>query len=216
MLKVAEHTSKWLNRALWLSIFTIVYNLLEGGVSTWFGVREETLALFGFGADSFVEVLSGVGILHMVLRMKNTAVSSHDQFERNALRITGVAFYLLAAGLVIGAAFSLINNSIPQSGLPGLIISLLSILIMYGLYRNKLKAGQKLDSPAIISDARCTLTCFYLSFILLASSLLYHFFGLPYVDALGSIGIAWFAFKEGKEAFEKAKSGSLTCTDDCC
>ncbi|MFA0961258.1 cation transporter [Roseivirga sp. BDSF3-8] len=209
-------SDKWLQRALYLSVFTIGYNLVEGGVSTWFGASDETLALFGFGADSFVEVLSGIGILHMVMRMKRSPVTSHDRFERVALRITGIAFYLLTFGLIIGAALSVVSAATPHTTLPGIIISVLSILIMYALYKSKLRAGQELDSPAIVSDARCTLTCFYLSFILLASSLLYHLFKLPYIDALGSLGIAWYAFKEGREAFEKARSGNMTCSDDCC
>ena len=55
----------------------------------------------------------------------------------------------------------------------------------------------------VITDANCTKTCFYLSFILLASSGLYELFNIAYFDILGSLGIAYFAFSEGKETFEK-------------
>ena len=48
-----------------LSVFTIVYNVVEGLVSIWLGFRDETLALFGFGVDSFIEVISGVDIAVM-------------------------------------------------------------------------------------------------------------------------------------------------------
>jgi len=41
--------------ALGLSVFTMVYNVVEGLVSTWLGLRDETLALFGFGIDSFID-----------------------------------------------------------------------------------------------------------------------------------------------------------------
>ena len=82
---------------------------------------------------------------------------------------------------------------------------------MYLLVQYKLKAGKALNSDAIIADANCTKTCFYLSFILLASSLSYEIFKIGYLDIAGSIGIAYFAFKEGREAFEKAKSGNLMC-----
>jgi divalent metal cation (Fe/Co/Zn/Cd) transporter len=68
-----------------------------------------------------------------------------------------------------------------------------------------------LSSDAIIADANCTKTCFYLSFILLASSGLYELFNIIWFDVAGSLGIAWFAFSEGKEAFEKAKSETLNC-----
>ena len=97
----------------------------------------------------------------------------------------------------------------------GIVISVISILTMYFLYRKKLEVGQKMDSAPIISDANCTKACFYLSFILLISSLIYELFRIPYMDALGSLGIAWYAFKEGREAFEKAASNNLSCSDNC-
>jgi len=49
-------------RAIVLAYITIFYNLAEGIVSVYFGLEDETLSLFGFGLDSFVEVISGVGI----------------------------------------------------------------------------------------------------------------------------------------------------------
>ncbi len=88
---------------------------------------------------------------------------------------------------------------------------------MYWLMTSKLKVGKALNSDAIIADANCTKTCFYLSFILLAASGLYELFSIAYFDILGSLGIAYFAFKEGREAFEKVKSGNLMCNcDDHC
>lgn len=209
-------TKKLLKTALILSAVTIIYNLIEGSVSVFFGTTDEALSLFGFGTDSFVEVLSGIGIAHMVMRMRKTEVVQHDKFERQALRVTGIAFYILTTGLVIGAALSIYNKSMPSTTLPGIIIAGLSILTMYILYYYKLKVGKALNSAPIISDAKCTKTCFYLSFILLGASLLYELFKIPYVDAIGSLGIAWYAFKEGKEAFEKVKENKLSCSDDCC
>lgn len=211
-----ELFNKKLNYALVLSFITIGYNTLEGLASTFFGASDETLALFGFGVDSFVEVLSGIGIAHMIYRMKRSDIQERDKFEITALRITGTALYILTAGLVLGAAIAIFNQSEPHSTLAGIIIAVLSILTMYFLYREKIKVGEKLESQPIISDAKCTKTCFYLSFILLGSSLIYEFWHIPYIDALGSLGIAWYAFKEGREAFQNARSKSLSCCSDCC
>lgn len=202
--------------ALWLSVFTVVYNLAEGSLATFLGESDETLALFGFGVDSFVEVLSGIGIWHMVVRLSKDEVTHRDAFEIRALKVTGFAFYLLTAGLVLGAFFSFYYRVTPLQTRAGIIISVISILIMYWLYKQKLKVGEQLNNAAIISDAHCTKTCFYLSFILLGSSLLFDLFKWPYIDAVGSLGIAWYAYKEGKESFEKARSGSLACSSDCC
>jgi len=210
------NTVKWLNVALWLSVITIGYNVIEGLVSVYFGNSDDTLVLLGFGIDSFVEVISGIGILHMVLRMQRSEIKDFDKFERLALRITGVAFMLLAAGLVAGSILNILNKSRPETTLAGIIIALISICNMYFLMQYKLKAGKGLNSEAIIADAHCTKTCLYLSFILLASSLLYEFLKISYIDIAGSLGIAWYAFSEGRESLEKAKKNQLSCSCENC
>jgi len=210
--------SKLIKTALILSLITVFYNIVEGVISVYFGAEDETLALFGFGVDSFVEVISGIGILHMVLRMKYAEVMERDSFEKLALKITGSAFYLLTLGLLIGVTINYMNDVKPDTTFPGIVISAISIGTMYFLMKAKLKVGTELKSDAIIADANCTKTCFYLSFILLASSLLYELFAVQYFDLLGSIGIAYFAFSEGREAFEKVRSGNLACScenDNC-
>ena len=203
--------NKLLRTAFLLSLITIFYNIVEGIVSVYFGAEDETLALFGFGVDSFVEVISGIGIAHMILRMKYSKVVSRDKFEKTALRITGFSFFFLAVGLVVVSVINLVQNSQPQTTMTGIIIAIVSILTMYWLMKSKLKVGKALNSDAIIADANCTKTCFYLSFILLAASGLYEIFNIAYFDVLGSLGIAYFAFKEGREAFEKVRTGNLAC-----
>ena len=197
-----------------LSLITIIYNILEGLISVYFGAGDETLALLGFGVDSFVEVISGIGIVHMIYRMKYSEVQSRDSFEKTALKVTGTAFYLLTIGLIIGSVLNIVYNIEPETTIPGIIIATISLMTMYWLMTSKLKVGKELRSDAIIADANCTKTCFYLSFILLASSGLYAVFKISYFDIIGSLGIAYFAFKEGKEAFEKVKSGMLMCSCD--
>lgn len=203
--------------AMLLSVITILYNIAEGLISIFFGLNDETLALFGFGLDSFVEVISGIGILHMIIRMKRNPISERDGFERTALKITGFSFYLLCAGLIIASFLIVINDVKPETTMVGIIISVISIITMYALLHYKLKVGKALNSDAIIADANCTKTCFYLSFILLASSLSYELLKIGYLDTIGSLGIAYFAFKEGKESIEKSNSSKLSCSceDDC-
>jgi len=212
--------NKLMTTALWLAYITIFYNVAEGIVSVFFGASDETLALLGFGVDSFVEVISGIGILHMIFRMRksNDDPASRDNFEKTALRITGFSFYLLTAGLLLGSALNVFSGSAPETTMPGIIISSISIATMWFLMTYKKKIGKLLNSDAIVADANCTKTCFYLSIVLLASSGLYEIFRIGYIDIAGSLAIAWFAFSEGKEAFEKAKSKSLSCGcgDDHC
>lgn len=199
--------------AFGLAVFSIIYNIAEGLVSTHFGFEDESLALFGFGLDSFIEVISGLGIAHMILRIQNNPSSKRDDFERTALRITGTAFYMLVLGLVVTSIYNIWTGHEPLTTFWGVVISMISILIMWILVIWKRKVGKQLDSAPILADANCTMVCVYMSIILLVSSGVYELFGIPYIDSIGTLGLSYFAFKEGKECFEKAKSDKNCCCD---
>ena len=192
--------------ALLLAVVTIVYNLVEGGLATTMGYADESLVLFGFGVDSFIEVISGAGIIQMVLRIRRKPHSPRGDFEKTALQITGTAFYLLAVGLVISSGYNLYTGHQPQTTLWGVVISSASIGVMWLLVWQKRRVGKQLDSEPILADASCTLVCIYMSLILLVSSAVYELFGWPYVDSIGTLGLAFYAFREGRECFEKAQS----------
>jgi len=198
-----------------LALITIFYNILEGLVSVFFGLEDETMALFGFGLDSFVEVISGIGIWHMIGRIREKDDASPDSFEQGALRTTGAAFYLLTAGLMVTALVNLYQGHKPQTTVWGIIISTVSIVTMWSLIHFKMKVGRLLNSPAIIADANCTKTCLYLSFVLLLASAGYVLTGIGGLDSAGALIIALLSFREGREAFEKAKGGSCGCSGAC-
>ena len=200
--------------ALWLALFTIFYNLIEGLVSVYFGASDEALALFGFGLDSFIEVISGIGILAMVLRIRRNPGTPRSQFESSALRVTGTSFYLLAVGLGLTAVYNIITRHKPETALPGLVISVISIAVMWALVQAKRKVGRRLDSSPILADANCTLVCVYMSLVLLASSLVYLLTGFGFVDSLGALGLIYFSVTEGREAFERAAGMEDDCDDD--
>lgn len=202
--------------ALLLSVITIVYNVLEGIISVYFGFADESLSLFGFGLDSFIEVISGFGILHLVFRVRKNGMENRDAFEKTALRITATAFYILAVGLLATAVYNIVTGHKPQTTFWGIIISLVSIATMILLMQMKLHTGRRLKSDAIIADAHCTRTCVYLSLVLLASSLLYRFLPIPFVDSAGALGIAWFAFSEGRESWGKAAGKECSCSGSDC
>lgn len=192
--------------AFGLAIFTIIYNIAEGLLATYLGYEDESLALFGFGVDSFIEVISGLGIAHMVLRIQRQPDSNRDDFERTALRITGFSFYALVFGLVTTSIYNIWTGHKPETTFWGVVISIISIIIMWILIIGKTKTGKQLNSDAILADAECTRVCIYMSIVLLISSGIYQLTNLAYIDSIGTLGLSYFAFKEGRECFEKAKS----------
>lgn len=196
---------KLYRQAFRLSLFTIFYNIIEGVVSMVLGYEDESLSLFGFGADSFIEMISGIGIAIMILRIKKNPVSPKSSFENSALKITGTAFYLLSAGLFAGIVFNLIGQHKPETTLWGVIISLISIAVMVWLMIAKKSIGKKLQSAPLIADANCTKVCIYMSVVLLLSSFIYELTGFAYADVIGAAGLIYFSISEGKEAFEGPK-----------
>lgn len=215
--------NKLYKQAYYLALFTILYNLVEGVISMGLGYSDETIALFGFGVDSFIEVISGLGILVMVRRIRRsvsvqkvkgvpTTSDSVTVFEKKALKVTGTAFYLLSIGLAAGIIVNLINGHKPETTMWGIVISLISIIVMYWLVWMKRSTGRALDSQPILADANCTLVCIYMSLVLLVSSLVYELTGFAYADVIGAAGLIWFSVSEGREAFEKAKGKECSCS----
>jgi divalent metal cation (Fe/Co/Zn/Cd) transporter len=203
---------KW---ATALALITIFYNIIEGVVSVFFGLEDGTVSLLGFGIDSFVEVISGIGIWHMIMRMKKNTEGSPNRFERTALIVTGTAFYLLTGGLIITSLINFYKGYKPTTTLWGIIVAAISILTMWMLIHYKVKVGRRFSSDALLADAACTKTCLYLSVILLVASVGYEATGIGLLDSLGAVGIAVFSLKEGREAFEKAKGKSCGCGGKC-
>ena len=200
--------------ALFLAVITIVYNLAEGIISIGFGSSDETITLFGFGLDSLIEVISGIGIVHLVLRIRAGKNEDRDRFESTALRITGSAFYILTAGLIGTACLNLWNQHRPESSLASMVIAGISIASMWALMLAKKRAGLEMNSPAVIADANCTKTCIYMSVVLMVSSVAYAWLGLYFIDSIGALALAYYSFSEGKECFEKA-SNPTHCCDHC-
>lgn len=200
--------------AFGLSIFTILYNLTEGLIATYFGYNDKSLTLLGFGIDSFIEIISGFGIAHMIFRIWNNPNSSPSDFEKTALRITGYAFYTLVIGLVITSTYNIWIDHKPLNTFWGLIISSISIAIMWFLVYTKTKVGKKLKSEAILADVECTMVCIYMSVILFVSSIIYTFTNMAYIDSIATLLLAYFSFKEGKECFKKANSNKIIISEN--
>lgn len=206
----------WAQRAIALSWFTIVYNFLEGIVSMWFGIADESFALFGFGADSFIEVASAILVLWRFRRETGRTAAANVARERRATIGIGVLFALLAVATASGGALQLWNRAHPETTLPGLLISLLSLSFMFFLWKAKLKVADKLSSSAMRSDASCSLACIKLSTILFAGSLLYLLAPtLWWADACAALVLSCFIGREGFEIISSVRKGEEAACCGC-
>lgn len=199
--------SRWIRRAIVLSWLTIGYNLLEGLVSIYFGIEEESVALAGFGGDSLIEVASAVLVLWRFRGESGRAEGMSIDRERRATFGIGLLFLLLALITVAASASQLVSRAHPDTTVPGLVISALSLSFMFLLWSAKRKAGLALDSATVMKDAACSMACIQLSFVLFAGSLLY--FVVPalwWADAAAALLIAGLIAREGWETVRSARS----------
>ena len=184
-------------------------------MSTFFGYKDDSLSLFGFGVDSFIEVISGLGIAHMVLRVQRNPTGNKYVFEKTALKVTGFSFYALTVGLFATGIHNLVTGQKPETTLVGVIVSLVSIAMMIALKRAKTRIGYALDSGAILADAECTQVCISMSVVLLLASGVYELTRLSYIDIIGSIALAYLSLKEGRECFVRVRRDEpYACDDD--
>jgi divalent metal cation (Fe/Co/Zn/Cd) transporter len=180
-----------------LALVTIAYNLVEGLISMGFGASGDSIALFGFGADSFIEVGSACLVLWRLSATSGCA-TTRLQRERKATRGIGILFVLLAIGIALGSVLQLSTHRHPATTLPGVVISLASLAGMAWLWNAKRRAAAALDSPTLTSDAACSLACIQLSAVLFAGSLLFLLLpALWWVDALAALVLAGFIGREG-------------------
>lgn len=197
--------ARWLAYARFLAVFTVVYNLAEGLVSMGFGWADDSMALFGFGADSFIEVGSALIVLWRLTADDRGCAATRLKKERRATLGIGILFALLALGTALGAALQLRARRHPDTTLPGLIVSALSLLFMVWLWRSKLQAARALDSRSLAGDAACSLVCIQLSAVLFLGSLLFAVLpGLWWADAAAALVLAGFIAREGIEAIRAA------------
>jgi len=185
-----------------LSVFSMVYNLTVGIVSVNFGFGEKSLALVGFGINSFIEILAAFWALTVILRPKSAAIT-YTHFDLAALRIIAISFYILAAGIIGAAIFILNTGHQPETTISGIVIGMVSLPVMSALLFGELKVGMRLRSEVILAEANRTKVCIYMSIVLFVSCAIYEATEVLYIDLIGGLGIAYFSFRKGKECFEK-------------
>jgi divalent metal cation (Fe/Co/Zn/Cd) transporter len=196
-------------RAVRLEQLTIGYNLAEGLIAVTFGVLAGSIALTGFGFDSWIEVAAATVVLQRLLaELRHGQVDETRQ--RRALRFIAITFFALAAYLTVEGLRDLLIAAHPQTSPVGIGLTAASLLVMPTLARFKRQAGQALGSPLVIADAAETRLCAWLSVSTLAGLVAYATIGWTWIDPAAGFVIAAFALKEGKEAWE----GELACDDD--
>lgn len=193
---------------------TIAWMLAEAAIALGAGFAARSASLESFGLDSVIELIGG-GVLLWRLWSEQRGADGEalEQRERRSSRIVGWALYALALYIVINAAAALLLRTRPEESWAGLGLAIAAVLVMPILWRVKLSVARRIGSDALRADAACSVTCAYMSLILLAGLALTRIFGWWWADPLASLGLLYFVLHEGHEALEAAKGHACSCGD---
>jgi divalent metal cation (Fe/Co/Zn/Cd) transporter len=191
-------------RALLLSYFTVAYNVLEGVLSILAGGLALSIALVGFGMDSFIESISG-GI--MIWRFRQTRLSEAEEkkVEARAVKLVGWSFFVLAAYVLFEAVRKLITREVSSPSLFGIVIAATSLVVMPVLFVAKQRVGRKLGSRSLLADSKQTLACTFMSLALLLGLLANRLFGFWQADPVVGLLIGAWLVREGVETLKEGR-----------
>lgn len=194
-----------------LEYATILWNSAEGVIAILAGALAGSIALVGFGLDSFIEVSSGVALLWRLHHDRDER--RRERVEHLALRIVGWCFLALAAYVAWDSGASLLRRERPEESLVGIVLAAVSLIVMPMLARAKRRVSAQLGSAAMAADARQTDFCMYLSAILLAGLGLNALFGLWWADPLAGLVMVPIIANEGVQAL---RGKTCCCSDQVC
>jgi cation diffusion facilitator family transporter len=175
----------------------VIYNVLEGLVSLFAGFLANSIALVGFGLDSFVESLSGCVMIWRFRKHGKISEEEEERIEQKATKLVALTFFILGAYVLYESIKKLFSHKIPEGSLLGIIIAVVSLVVMPILFHMKNKTGKAINSRSLVADSKQTLACVFLSAALLIGLGLNYVFGFWRADPIIGVLIAIFLLKEG-------------------
>jgi divalent metal cation (Fe/Co/Zn/Cd) transporter len=198
-----------IRQAFLLEYATIAWMVIEAAVAISSGAAAASVSLLAFGIDSLIELASAcVLIWRLTVELRRGQVFA-ERAERVASRIAGGLLLALAAYVVVSAGRQLWAGTGQEFSRRGLAITALAMPVMYVLARRKIAVAEALGSRAMRADAMESVTCGWLSLVVLVGIVAQGLTGAWWIDAVASLGIVWFLLKEGREAWR----GEACCCD---
>src|SRR3989475_11401428 len=191
--------------ALLLTYITLGWMTIEGAAALLLGWASKSLLLEAFGIDSVIELFSAAVLLwRLRIEAGGTATSEYVNFvERRAARLVGYSLYALVIYVVLNSGYGLfIAKRITDTheSVWGILIGIVAKIGMPILAAYKLKVAARLDSRALRADAVESITCGYLSIVLMVGLAATRVLGWWWLDSVAALALIPFLIKEGREA----------------
>jgi len=195
-------------KALNISYFSAGYHIIEGLLSVWAGISSGSIALLGFGLDSFVESLSGFIVIWRFWSIGRISKQEEVRAEKRALKLIAYSFFLLAVYVFYESVRKLYFHEISEKSILGIIIAIASLIVMPILFFLKRRTGKAMKSHSLVADSKQQLACMLLSLALLIGLGLNYIFGLWQADPIIGLAIVLYLIKEGITTWKEEKACS--------
>jgi divalent metal cation (Fe/Co/Zn/Cd) transporter len=191
--------------ALLLTYVTLGWMTIEGSASLLLGWASKSLLLEAFGIDSVIELFSGAVLLwRLRVEASGTATSAHiNLVEDRAARLVGYSLYALVVYVVLNSSYGLFiarRVTDTHESVWGILIGAVAKVGMPILAGYKLKVAARLNSRALRADAVESVTCGYLSIVLIIGLAATRLVGWWWLDGAAALALIPFLIKEARAA----------------
>ena len=183
-----------INKGLFLEYLTLAWNVVGTVVAIWAGIQASSLALFGFGIDSLIEIFASVVV---VWQLKAT----HKHNEKLALRLVGGAFMLLSMYLLVRTVQVLMQQVHPQASIVGTLWLLVTAIGMLVLAYYKREVGKQLIHTVLMEEAIVTFLDGLLAAALLLGVLFNTYLGWWWADPVATLALVYLGGREALHIF---------------
>jgi divalent metal cation (Fe/Co/Zn/Cd) transporter len=191
--------------AMWLSVFTVGWNVLFGGLAIAVATQVGSSSLLGFGLDAIVDATASV-ILVWRFNIEGKDEERAQRIEVMALRAVGIALVCAAAYVSFRSISALMEGSSPETSAFGLILAAASAVVLPFLAIGKYRIAKRLQSHALRADSILTAAAGMLAIISLVASAL-DTVGLWWADPVAALVIASVLFLEGGRSILRPPEG---------
>jgi divalent metal cation (Fe/Co/Zn/Cd) transporter len=190
-----------IRNALILEWLTAGWMLIEAAIALGSGVAAHSLTLIAFGADSVIELISACVLLWRLGVELRQGEEFSETTERAAARVGSILLIALTIYVVASTAWALWQGTGQEFSLPGFVLALVAIPIMYALAKAKRRIADAIGSAALRADAAESIACGYLSGIVVIGLLAQWTIGAWWVDSVSALALTPFLIKEAREAW---------------
>ena len=207
--RVESDRARLLSSASRLEWLTVGWNAVEGIIAVAAALAAGSVALLGFGIDSFVETVSGAVILWRIrAERRATDETRIEQVEDLARRGVALSLWLLALYVAANATYALVGGERPSSSAVGVALLVVSLAVMKWLANAKRTVARALHSHAMEADAAQTDFCWKLSAVALIGLVANAVLGWWWADPVAALGLAALIATEARRTW---KLGTACC-----